>query len=117
MFDWLLKLFVFALGAAAIGGIVSRHRIVAWLCGATLPILYELFQAVRDTGFAEPPENSHFWSHDFPLICAIGFLATMPGAFIGTLFGGWPERLREPANYPLAVDHVGPAPQTIPLFE
>jgi hypothetical protein len=87
VFGWLLRLFLLAFGAAAIGGLAIKRLVVAWLCGATVPILYDLLQAVRDTGFAEPPANTHFWSHDFPLICAIGFLATTPGAIIGAFLG------------------------------
>lgn len=88
MYAWLPKLFVFALGLSIIGRIVVRRRSGAWLSGAMLPILYELARAVRETGFAEPSQNSQFWSHDMPLLCAIGLLATMPGALVGTIIGG-----------------------------
>ena len=93
MYAWLPRLFVFALSVSTIGRIAIKRRSVAWLCGAMLPIVYELAQAVRETGFAEPPQNSQFWFHDFPFLCALGLLATMPGAVAGTLIGGLARKI------------------------
>jgi hypothetical protein len=92
MFAWLPKLFVFGLTAAALVRVFVSSRIVAWVCGAILPVLCDVAKAAWSEG-APPSDHPHFWFPDLAMIYGMGLLATTSGAFFGTWIGGWIRRI------------------------
>ena len=88
MFTWLPKLFIFGLGVAAILCGFTGRRNLAWTCGAIFPILYDVAKAVWIARIS-PPADPVPWFPDVAGLCGIGLLATIPGAIIGSLIGGW----------------------------